>query len=730
DRTTPSLPSGWARWGAIAAVLAAVGLGASLSDPGRAQPATSPIEIVSTLAAGGGPLTPDNVAPKISDDGSIVVFDSAVPADPGSPSSAPTSTPAAPTSVVTIRDRATDTTTSAPDTPSLHPGVSGDGCVVAYSVPVAATGEVRLTALDLCAPTGGSLVGSAVVVDTVDAAEALPAPALSADGSVIVWSTGRGITRYVAGGGGYAAAPITVPTAAFGSSAVVTGTTVDTSADGSVVTFVAGPGTVDYEPAPANVFLWSDSDGPGPVAPTVELASTTQTGSPGASPSTSPSVSADGQLVVFESSSTDLAATGAAAATAPFVVLLDREANAKVLADDAARPAISADGTVVVYDSSTDVHLVRWVGGAGAFESVTERSLSIGVDTVTSAGPSVSGPVVSGDGALAVFDSANGPALTTEARVATGGHVWARATVDAPPTTTTTTTTVGSTTTPTTTAASRPTTTVPAPTLPVYPYPTNPTYQTPRPTLPPSRPSSGSSSNSGSSRPSIGSGSTSTYYSTGPVEVVAFVPGGIEFSPTIVAAGRQSAVVSLSNPTTKPVTVTDVSIEGSVDGAFTIPEAACVGVQIPPDGVCEVVVSYAPVTVGSETARIVALLSDGNEAYGDLAGSGAPAPIVTVVPGVASSGQVVAIQGSGFPGSITVELAWLDGDPVTIDVDETGSFVETLIVLPHTSRGPASAVVAGQTDLFATVTGQVLITDTSDRSSSVLTQSAGSPFAS
>jgi len=214
------------------------------------------------------------------------------------------------------------------------------------------------------------------------------------------------------------------------------------------------------------------------------------------------------------------------------------------------------------------------------------------------------------------------------------------------------------------------------------------------------------------------------------VEQVTFEPVSVQFSPTIVSAGRQSSVVTLSNPTARPVTVTELSIRENPDGAFTIPDGACVGTPVLPDGVCEVVVTFAPTTVGPATAQIVAVLSDGTEASGDLAGTGAAPPVVAVVPGVASSGQVVAIQGSGFPAGAQVALSWLDGDPVTIGVDETGSFVETLIVLPHTSRGPASAVVAGQADLFATVVGKVVITDTSDRSSSVLTQSAGSRFAS
>ena len=53
-----------------------------------------------------------------------------------------------------------------------------------------------------------------------------------------------------------------------------------------------------------------------------------------------------------------------------------------------------------------------------------------------------------------------------------------------------------------------------------------------------------------------------------------------------------------------------------------------------------------------------------------------------------------------------------------------------MIVLPHTPRGPATAVVTGQTDQFSAVTGNVVITDTADRSSWVVTRSAGSPFVS
>lgn len=734
-------------------MLGVVGAGAALSSPGSAQPASSTIEIVSATTDG-APSTPDNLGPRVSDDGSIVVFDSSLTLDdPTSTTSTTSTTPSPPTApvstaVVTIRNRQAETTQRVPDEPSLHPGVSGNGCVVAYSVPVSG-GQVRLIALDRCTNPGGALIGSTEVVDTVTASAdptgALAAPALSDDGSVIVWSTGRTITRYVASSTGYDEMVIPMPTSIVGSDPVATGSTVDVSDDGTVVVFVAGPGSVGYEPDPANVFAWNDDpDDAGPQVAATELVSASTTGGPGTGDSAWPSVSGNGRIVVYESSSDDIDASGSATSQTPFVVVVDRAAGtADVLVDDASRPSISGDGTAVVHDTPTGVELQRWVGGGDTpFADTSEATLSIGVDGSTSAGPSVTGPVVSGDGSVAVFDHTSGAALTTDTRFGTGAHVWARPTVQDEPAVTTTT--PGAPGTPTTTpsgGSAPPPSTATRPSLPPTagrPPPTTipATTSSPGRPAPPasssgSRPpsASGSGSSGNGSRP-VGTGSTPTF-STGPIEFVAFVPSGVEFSPTIVDAGRQTATFSVSNPTDNAVSVTAVTFDGDPDGAFSVLENACDASPVPPAGSCDLAVSYAPVSDGYASAQIVASLSDGSVVYGTVAGTGAPPPVVSVVPGVASSGQVVAIQGSGFPAGVTIELSWLGQEPpLRIDVDASGAFVETVIVMSHTPRGPADVTVVGQVDLFDSVAGEVLITDTSDRSSSTLTQTAGGRFAS
>ena len=183
-----------------------MGTFAAMSDPGHAEPVVSATaEVVSVPPTGTTwPADIVNASPRISDDGKVVVFDSM------------TGTDAATRRVMISTRPAPGVTTAVPDAPSAHPGVSGNGCVVAYSVPVVATNSVRLVALKLdrpgCAPAGPQ--ATPVTIETIDNPGtedgALPPPALSFDGTKIVWSTGTTVLRYVDSGTGFALPPDTI----------------------------------------------------------------------------------------------------------------------------------------------------------------------------------------------------------------------------------------------------------------------------------------------------------------------------------------------------------------------------------------------------------------------------------------------------------------------------------------------------------------------------------------
>ena|GEM_PF-3455894 len=153
------------------------------------------LEIVSVDADGAVQNLPVSGVPVISDTGAVVAYETTAAA-PGNASSSVDDRQ------VWIRDRDGRTSRALAEPGSTAPGISGDGCVVAYSVIVA--DEIRLTVIDRCAtaielqlPKAPSPLPNGLVLDAftleppasaVDpGAIRVGAPALSFDGSTIAW---------------------------------------------------------------------------------------------------------------------------------------------------------------------------------------------------------------------------------------------------------------------------------------------------------------------------------------------------------------------------------------------------------------------------------------------------------------------------------------------------------------------------------------------------------------
>ena len=193
-------------------------------------------------------------------------------------------------------------------------------------------------------------------------------------------------------------------------------------------------------------------------------------------------------------------------------------------------------------------------------------------------------------------------------------------------------------------------------------------------------------------------------------------PTTFDFAPTIIDAGRRTGLVEIVNNGLEPITVTGVRFDPAAAGAFQVVETTCSAALLPVGDSCAITLGFAPTEVGPQSVSLIASLDAGTDITVPVSGSGAPAPAVTVVPGVASIGQVVTVAGSGFPTGLTVDVTWLS-TVTQVVVDDAGTFALPVVVMSHSPTGPADVFVAGQTDLFADVAGSVLVTDTSDRSS-------------
>jgi hypothetical protein len=786
----------WALEGAIAAiVVAGIGVVGAFGAPSGAQEPAPP------SAISDGPLdladaADGNRSLAISDDGAVVAYDT------GS---------ATADNRVVVRDRVTGTTILA--VAGARPALSADGCTVAVSTSTTsgASGATTttLTAHDLCASDPARVVATA-------AGKVIAQPALSADGSIIVWSRGGAIARHVDTGSGYAVDATFTPAIPAGE---VAGDNVDVSADGAVVTFEVVPtgGTTDQ----TEVWVWDDS--------------TTAAAAIGDANAHRPTISGDGRIVAVQSGDVSLVGTDAPVPLTPFVAAYDRDrAETALVAEEAWRPVLSSDGHHVVYRQADDL-VVAWWGAGQPFESVGHRSL--GRTLLVDDAPAPDAPLasISAHGRWTAFDGDDGATVSdddtdddgtwvwvAEERPAGGGEAVDLGTVaigdtldtsvtitndssagaaldgavivDSPFSVVSTTcaTPVGTpappdgpffvlqpgasctarvravtsvagaitagvgfpvagepgvvltaslratVTAPSSTSSEPPTTpvvsttpvastTIPQPTLPVGTAPTRPpVFNLPRSSGGfPSSGGSGSSSSSGSSgsSPSGSSESSGSATTTTGSSTPGFDPPKFEFAPTIVDSGVRTATVTLVNPTVDTLSVVDVAIDPASAAAtsFSVDASACSGTALPGGAACAVDVTFAPVATGDLESAVLASFGDGSLARGELSGFGAEPPVLTVVPGVASNGQVVSVIGAGFPAGATVELSW-DGvrEVEHVEVSDIGDLAHTLIVLPHTPRGPSTVIVLGQDGLFGDVSAEVLVTNNSSRPGSVV----------
>ncbi len=609
----------------------------------------------------------------------------------------------------------------------------------------------RLVALDRCADPAGQPDGIRVDVPVGAGDLAFGPPAASVDGSVIAVSNGNDVVVF----SGTPQTGYVETTRVDGDdtddAAHLVGERVDVSDDGSVVVFSGGTDLADT--SLMTVFAYVADGAASATTPVLAGA-------------TAPTISGDGATVA--------ASTGA---TGTSVAVVDRTASPLVAVDlgEGGRPSISADGNHVVFEEGAGLVVVSRTGtGADAFATTQRTPLS------TTVAPTRSGPVIDRFGTTVVSDFPVEPSsentdvsvTVVDADASFDAALFDLGTGDVGDTLSTTVTfsnqgpasvgvvslevdgsftitddRCGAVIRPGTTceldiaftierledafgtvslspasfgasvftaevtalgvAAPLPTTTAP-PTTPAT------TTTTTAPTT------TGGTTTGGTTTGSTAGGSSSSATTT---TTTTLVPGAgvvaspttFDFAPTIVDAGRRTGLVEIVNNGTSAATIVGVRLDPAEAGPFQIVETTCAGETLAVGERCTVTLSFAPTETGTQSVSLIASIDGGADITVAVNGTGASAPTLDIVPGVATIGQVVTLSGSGFPTGITVELTW--ASTVTeVVVDDAGTFNVPVVVMSHTATGPASASVEGQTDMFATAAGTLIVTDTTGRS--------------
>lgn len=630
----------------------------------------------------------------------------------------------------------------------------------------------ELRAVDRC--SAPELTTSVLVAsEPVDAP--LPAAAVSSDGVFVAYSNGDAIVRMQGTVAGYTLTSVfdTTPVPA---PDVVTGPGLDITADGSVVVFEAGVDeTPDDSTDPVALGLHAWTAGVGPTPPSVR---------PVASLATRPSVSADGGAIAFE------AQVGSDAAFSGVVLqLVTAEGGVANLSIDpqGSMPDVSSDGRHVVHNTPNGVAMVSSVSDAAMpFAGVEVTDLGAPVGESPALGAAASGPAVAALGdAVAVdpagvagispsiavrtvpasivldataYDLGNGDvgdtistpitvtnqgpatlvlgpdAITVDAPFAVAENgcvvpvgprsscvIEVALTIEslddvigsisvAPPNAPSVSADLAALTVAPTTESATTVTTTPPNTTPIA-VPTTVRTTTPfttntiRVTTPITQPAT-------TSAPII-------EIDLDPI----FEPATFDFAATIIDAGSRTASLEIINPSSSTEVLASVEFQDPASG-LTVGGTDCVELGV--GSRCTVDLVFAPSAEGDLTDQLVATFESGSRATATVTGVGAPPPTLSIIPDVATVGQVVTVQGAGYPAGSTVELSFGDG---VVDrdvvVNDVGVFNVPFVVLPNTQPGPLIAAVAGQEDAFGDTTAEMLVTKTSSGTSPMVLGSLG-----
>jgi hypothetical protein len=170
-------------------------------------------------------------------------------------------------------------------------------------------------------------------------------------------------------------------------------------------------------------------------------------------------------------------------------------------------------------------------------------------------------------------------------------------------------------------------------------------------------------------------------------------PAGADLGSAVVGkVGDSPATFDITNIYLGPTTVTSVRIGGADPKDFRVTHNGCAG-EIAIGASCPVQISFAPTASGRRTATVSVTTSLGQYTSMLVSGDGMYAAQLLTPPS-ATPGRDLGIGGTGFPANTGVVIAWNDGSggAVLLTTDGDGNFLTYFPVALGQHPGPTVLV--------------------------------------
>lgn len=167
--------------------------------------------------------------------------------------------------------------------------------------------------------------------------------------------------------------------------------------------------------------------------------------------------------------------------------------------------------------------------------------------------------------------------------------------------------------------------------------------------------------------------------------------------PALAFAARPAGSTSPAQPVTvrsvgaAALVVSTVSLAGLNPAAFAVLTDSCSGVVLEHGQACTIGVSFQPATAGTSVATLVVADNDPGGSQTVSLEGGTLAPTLRLDPPIGPPGFVTEAIGTNFPPGATVSLVWsvgLTASMPAVVADPSGSFSVPMLILPRDMLGP------------------------------------------
>ena len=170
-------------------------------------------------------------------------------------------------------------------------------------------------------------------------------------------------------------------------------------------------------------------------------------------------------------------------------------------------------------------------------------------------------------------------------------------------------------------------------------------------------------------------------------------PSGADLGTAVVGqTGETTATFDIANIYVGPTTVTSVTVSGTDARDFDVTRNGCIG-DIPIGAVCQIQIAFTPTAAGRRNASVSVNTSFGQYTSMLVSGDGIYRPTL-MTPTSATPGRDLGLGGSGFPANTGIVIAWNDGSghAVLLTTDKGGNFLTYFPVSTGAHAGTATLV--------------------------------------